>query len=110
VAARALLDAIHAGKTYVLTGPHSLTQRDKVRAIGRALGRDLKWQEVPADQIRQAMLARGLPADVPDRMLGYLADSVERPGPSSDTVQQILGRRAMTFSEWATEHAAEFRL
>jgi hypothetical protein len=64
---------------------------------------------VPADQIRQAMLARGLPADVPDRMLGYLADSVERPGPSSDTVQQILGRRALTFSEWATEHAAEFR-
>jgi uncharacterized protein YbjT (DUF2867 family) len=109
VAARALLDAIHAGETYVLTGPHSLTQRDKVRAIGQAIGRDLKWQEVPADQIRQAMLARGLPADVPDRMLGYLADSVERPGPSSDTVQQILGRRALTFSEWATEHAAEFR-
>src|SRR4029453_17417839 len=109
VAARALLDAIHAGETYVLTGPPSLTHRDKVRAIGQAIGRDLRWQEVPAEQIRQAMLARGLPADVPDRMLGYLADSVERPGPSSHTVQQILGRRALTFSEWATEHAAEFR-
>jgi hypothetical protein len=94
----------------VLTGPHSLTQHDKVRAIGQAIGRELKWQEVPADQIRQAMLARGLPADVPDRMLGYLADSVERPGPSSDTVQRILNRPALTFTDWATEHAAEFRL
>jgi len=64
---------------------------------------------VPAEQIRQAMLARGLLADVPDRMLGYLADAVERPGPSSDAVQKILRRPALTFSEWATEHAAEFR-
>ena len=61
----------------------------KTRAIGRAIGKHLEWQEVPADQIRQSMLARGLPADVPDRMPGHLADAVERPGPSSDTVQKI---------------------
>jgi uncharacterized protein YbjT (DUF2867 family) len=109
VAARALIDSTHAGQTHVLTGPQSLTQRDKVHAIGQAIGRDLTWQEVPADQIRQAMLARGLPADVPDRMLGYLADCVARPAPTSDGVKQVLGRPALTFQEWASEHAAEFR-
>jgi uncharacterized protein YbjT (DUF2867 family) len=109
VATRSLIDATHVGRTYVLTGPQSLTQHDKVRVIGQAIGRDLKWQEAPADQIRQAMLARGLPSDVPDRMLGYLADCVQRPGPTSDCVQPVLGRPALTFSEWATEHAAEFR-
>jgi hypothetical protein len=53
------------------------------------------WQEVPADQMRQAMLSRGVPADVPDRMLGYLADCVQ----TSDCVQQLLGRPALTFQE-----------
>jgi len=109
VAARCLVDPAHVGQTYVLTGPQSLTQRDKVSAIGAAVGRDLTWQEVPAALMREAMLARGLPADIPDRMLGYLADCVERPGPSSCAVSEILRRPALTFSEWAIEHNAEFR-
>ena len=60
------------------------------------------------EQFRQAMLAQGLPEDVPDRMIGYWADHVEQPGPSSDAVEQILGRPALTFAEWAAEHAAAF--
>ncbi len=55
------------------------------------------------------LIAQGVPDDVPDRMLGYLADRVRQPGPSSDTVEQILGRPALTFAEWAADHAAAFR-
>ena len=62
-----------------------------------------------APQIRQAMLAQGLPEDVPDRVIGYWSDRVQQPGPSSDTVEQILGRPALTFAQWAAEHAAAFR-
>ena len=109
VAARALIGATHVGRAYVLTGPQSISQRDKVRAIGEAIGRALSWQEIPPEQVRQAMLARGLPEDAPDRLLGYLADHVQTPGPSSETVEQILQRPGLTFAEWATEHAAEFR-
>src|SRR5262245_41289915 len=108
VAARSLVDAAHTGQTYVLTGPQSLTQREKVQSIGRAIGRNLNWQEIAPDQVRQAMLARGLPEDVPDRMLGYLAERVEQAGPSSDTVGRILQRPALTFHEWAVEHATDF--
>src|SRR5215470_3923761 len=108
VAARSLLDATHAGHTYVLTGPQSLMQREKVQSIGRAIGRNLTWQEIPPDQVRQSMLARGLPEDIPDRMLGYLAEYVQQPGPSSDTLECILQRPALTFNEWAVEHAAAF--
>lgn len=109
VAVLALLDGRHAGRSYVLTGPQSLSQRDKVRLIGDAIGRPLSFEELPAEQVRQAMLAQGLPDDVPDRMLGYLADHVRRPGPSTDTVRQLLGRPALTFAAWAAEHAAAFR-
>jgi len=109
VGVRALVNSAHVGRSYVLTGPQSLTQRNKVRLIGEAIGKVLLWEEISPQQVRQAMIARGVPEEVPDRMLGYLADCVQQPGPSSDTVEQILGRPALTFAEWAVEHSADFR-
>ncbi len=109
VSARALVDAAHAGHTYVLTGPQSLSQRDRVRLIGEAIGKQVHWEEISPQQVREAMLAQGVPEDVPDRLLGYLASLDQRPGPSSTTVEQVLGRPALTFAQWAVEHAAAFR-
>jgi uncharacterized protein YbjT (DUF2867 family) len=109
IAARALGNSAYAGHSYVLTGPQSLTQRDKGRLIGEAIGKELSFEELPPEQLRQAMLAQGLPEDVPDRLLGSLADYAKQPGPSSGIVEQVLGRPTLTFAEWAAEHAAAFR-
>ncbi|WP_199239614.1 MULTISPECIES: NAD(P)H-binding protein [Kribbella] len=109
VAADALLNAGHEGRSYVLTGPQSLNQYDKVRLIGQALGRELSFAEMPPEQVRQGMLAQGLPEEVPDRLLGSLADYALKPGPTTDTVQRLLGRPALSFAEWASENAAAFR-
>ena len=109
VATRALLDAAHAGHRYVLTGPQLLSQREKVRLIGEAIGRDVRWEELSAEQAKAAMLAQGLPPDVPDRLLGYWSTIGQRQEPATTSVEQILGRPALTFAEWATEHAAAFR-
>jgi len=109
VATRALVNRRHGERRYVLTGPQSLTQRDKVHSIGAAIGRSLSWEEISPLQVRQVMIAQGLPDEVPDRLLGYLADRIEQPGPSSTAVEEILGRPARTFAEWADEHAEAFR-
>src|SRR6266581_1605291 len=111
VSARALVDTAHAGHIYVLTGPQSLSQRDKVRLIGEAIGREVFWEEIAPAQVRQAMLAQGLPEDVPDRLLGYWSrlEQEPAPGPSTTAMEQILGRPALTFAQWAAEHAAAFR-
>jgi uncharacterized protein YbjT (DUF2867 family) len=109
VSALALVDAAHSGHSYVLTGPQSLTQRARVRLIGEAIGKEVPWQEVAPEQFRRAMLAQGVPEDVPDRMIGYWADRVEQPGPTTFEVEQLLGRPALTFAQWAAEHAAAFR-
>lgn len=109
VAVQALTGDRHAGRSYVLTGPQSLTQRDKVRLIGEATGQNVTFQEIPAAQARQAMLAQGLPPEIPDRLLGSLADYARQPGPTTGTVQQLLNRPALTFADWATEHAGAFR-
>ncbi|GAA2584302.1 NAD(P)H-binding protein [Actinomadura fulvescens] len=108
VAVRALLDPAHARRAYALTGPESLSQHDKVRLIGEALGTELTFTEVAPEQVRAAMLAQGVPEDVPDRMLGYLATCAERPGPSTDTVERVLGRPALTYARWAADHASDF--
>lgn len=108
VAARALVDTAHAGRTYVLTGPRSLTQRDEVRLIGEAIDRELSFEEVSPQQFGRAMIAQGIPEDVPDRIVGYLGDCVRRPGPTSDDVERVLGRPALTFARWASDHASAF--
>ncbi len=108
VAVRALTEDGHAGQAYALTGPEPVSQREKVLLLGEALGERLAWQEVAPEQVRQGMLAQGLPEDVPDRLLGYLAECRRRPGPSTDTVERLLGRPALGFAAWAADHAAAF--
>jgi uncharacterized protein YbjT (DUF2867 family) len=110
VAVRALVDSGHAGRSYLLTGSESLSQYDKVRLLGEAIGKELTFVEMPPEQVHQAMLAQGLPADVPERLLGSLADYAVHAGPTSDDVEMVLGRPALTFAQWATERAAAFRI
>jgi uncharacterized protein YbjT (DUF2867 family) len=109
ISARVLIDPTHVGLTYLLTGPQSLTQRAKVHLIGEAIGRDVPWIEVAPEMFRQAMLAQGLPEDVPDRIIGFWSDRLSQPGPTSSTIEQILNRPALTFATWAAEHADAFK-
>lgn len=109
IAALALLEDEHAGNAYAMTGPQSLTQRDQIRLLGEATDQALTFNEVPAEQVRQSMIAQGAPADVPDRMLGYLAACIDQPGPTTDVVERLLGRSALAFLDWAKEHGAAFK-
>jgi len=59
VAVRALTQDGHAGSRYLLSGPAVLTQAEQLAAIGRALGRDLTWQELPRPAAQQALAAPG---------------------------------------------------
>jgi uncharacterized protein YbjT (DUF2867 family) len=108
VAAQALQSSAHTGSVYTLTGPQSLDQYEKVRLIGAAIDRTLSFQELPPEQVRQGMLAQGLPEEVPARLLGSLADYSNHPGPTTNTVEDLLGRPALTFADWAHDNASAF--
>ncbi|MFE1944877.1 NAD(P)H-binding protein [Streptomyces massasporeus] len=109
VAVRALRGSLGMGAAiHTLTGPQSLDQVEKVRLIGAVLGRTLSFQELPPEQVRQGMLAQGLPEEIPARLLGSLADYAERPGPTTSTVEDLLGRPALTFADWAHDNAPAF--
>ena len=38
--------------------------------IGEAIGTALSFEEISPEQVREAMIARDVPEDIPDRMLG----------------------------------------
>ncbi|GGO75643.1 NmrA family NAD(P)-binding protein [Nonomuraea cavernae] len=109
VAVRALLDDGHHGATHVLTGPESLTQADQARLIGEALGRPVRWHELPPQATRDRLLASGWPPDATDAMLDAQAALVETPGPTTSAVEDVTGTPARTFRDWARDHAHAFR-
>ncbi len=107
VAAAALLEDGHAGRAYALTGPEAITQADQVRAIARAVGRPVAFEEITPEQARQAMAA-AMPAPVVEMVLRYLADALAHPPVPVDTVERVTGSPARTFARWAADHAADF--
>ncbi|MDX3727724.1 Rossmann-fold NAD(P)-binding domain-containing protein [Streptomyces caniscabiei] len=95
---------------HTLTGPQSLDQIEKVRLIAAAVGRTLSFQELSPEQVRQDMPTQGLPTqglpeEIPARLLGSLAVHADRPGPTTSTVEHLLGRPALTFADWARDNA-----
>lgn len=109
VAVQALTRDGHTGAKHVLTGPGAVTAVAQVAAIGAAIGRSLRFDEITPDAARAAMIADGWPADVASAMLEAYAQMLVEPEPVTRTVEEITGRRAATFGEWARDHAADFR-
>ena len=107
VAARALLDARHAGADWVLTGPESLSHAAQVNAIGEAIGRPLRYEELTPDEFRRETAATW-PGGVADMLLGAWQAALGRPAYVTSTVAEILGTPARTFRQWAADHASAF--
>lgn len=107
VAVRALLDR-RVGEKLELTGPQTLTQRDQIRIIGEVIDRPLQVLDV-APEIARAELVEQMGAEFADVAMPYWASLVESPEPVVTTVENVLGRPALTYREWAEEHADAFR-
>jgi uncharacterized protein YbjT (DUF2867 family) len=103
VAVRALTEDGHDGARYALTGPDTLTQAEQAHAIGDALGRDVRWEELSREEIE------GRLAGLPEGALDTWASFVESPEVVTSTVEDITGRPARPFAEWARDHADDFR-
>lgn len=107
VAVTVLLEDGHVGSAYELTGPETLTRAEKVRLIGEALGRDVPYVELSReDAIEQLSPMMG---EYAAWYLDGQAELLEHPQQAVPTVEEITGRPATTFAQWAVKHADEFR-
>lgn len=109
VAVAALTSAGHAGAAYELTGPETLTQAEQVRTLGAAVGREVRWEEMPVEEARESLLARGWEPGFVEHGLAYWASLVDQPETVTGVVEEVTGKPGRRFAEWAVEHAADFR-
>jgi uncharacterized protein YbjT (DUF2867 family) len=102
VAIAALTQDEHAGKTYCVTGPQSLTHREQVRLLGEALGRPLRYEELDEAAARAA-ISPYAPADV---LFATWKRHIGMPAPVTDTIQRLTGRPPRSAEAWAEDLAA----
>jgi uncharacterized protein YbjT (DUF2867 family) len=109
VAVRVLCEDGHARAEYVVTGPQSLTQAEQIHAIGRAVGRSLRVEELSPDEARSELLPVLGSTGVVNMLLNAWAAAVGQPAFVTSTYAALTGAPPRTFLEWATDHAAEFQ-
>src|SRR5258705_7631030 len=108
-AVRTLCEDRHAGAEYVVTGPQSLTQAEQVHAIGRAIGRSVRVEQMSPDEARSELLPILGSSTAVNMLLNAWAAAVGQPAFVTSTFAEVTGTPPRTFLEWATDHAEDFR-
>lgn len=109
VAALALTEDGHDGEKHILTGPEAVKQSEQARLIGESIGRPVVWHELPREAAREELAAAFGDASIADGALDAWAAFVEQPERVTNTVEEITGKPARSFGEWASDHADDFR-
>ena len=110
VAVHALTEPGHEGKAYQVTGPEALSVGEVVQLLSEAVGKPIEYVPITDDATREGMQKAGLPAFLIDALLPYA--SFVRTGKGAEilpTVEEVIGRKPLTFADWAREHATDFR-
>ncbi|UFS60909.1 NAD(P)H-binding protein [Subtercola endophyticus] len=102
--------ALH-GRTDVsdlLTGSERLSQRAQVAAISAAIGRPITVTELSREQAATSY-GRFMPEWEAEAVLQFLDDADDGNSPATGAVQAILGKPALSYTDWASRHADDFR-
>jgi uncharacterized protein YbjT (DUF2867 family) len=108
VAAAALTEPGHLGRTHPVTGPAAITHTEIASAIGAAVGRDVTFVDVPP-----GAFAAGLQGLVPEWQLAGLIEDYAHYARGEaaavhSTVEDVTGRPARDVAAFARDHADAF--
>jgi uncharacterized protein YbjT (DUF2867 family) len=101
--------APHIGKIYELTGPASLTLTEIAHEFSGALGRPIRYIDVPP----QIWLEKLREMQIPPHLLAHLATMAQlhrdqRYDRLTDTFAHLVGRAPLSAAEFARLHAKDF--
>ena len=107
VAARALIADGHEGRAYALSGPEALSQPEMAQRISTAIGKPVRYVDLPDAEYRKIQIEHGVPAAYADALVDLNVYYRSGAGaPVTRDVEQVLGRRPGTFDDFARENAA----
>ncbi|RSD19353.1 SDR family oxidoreductase [Amycolatopsis eburnea] len=108
VAAACLVDEVHTGGVYELTGPAVVTPREQAAAIAAALGSPVRFHEQTREEAKAGM-TRSMPGELADDTLDILGSPSPAEVRVSPDVERVLGRAPRSFADWAARNVAAFR-
>jgi uncharacterized protein YbjT (DUF2867 family) len=109
VGAHVLTEPGHDGKTYSLTGPEALTHAELAARLSQALGRSIRYVDIPPEAMRQALLGFGMPEWQADGLVEDYAHY--RRGEAAEvttTVRDLTQSDPTTFAQFAVDYASAF--
>jgi uncharacterized protein YbjT (DUF2867 family) len=109
VAAAALTQEGHGGKSYWITGGEVLTPVQMVQTIGNAIGREIRLIELTEAQAREQWRAEGFSEEFIEFFVWAHGNTPPEGYTVAPTVEQVTGHPPRTFAQWAAEHANDFR-
>lgn len=107
VATQALTGRNHEGRAYTLTGPEPLSYDEIADELSAALGRTIKHISLSPSDLKQGMLAGGMPEQLTDRMLDlerYFREN--RASSISDDIKLVTGTNPRSFRDFLHETAS----
>lgn len=108
VAARALTEPGHDGRTYTLTGPETIGFGQVAAALSHALGRPVEFVDVTAEAARSGLIESGLPPVAADQVLAvFAALRAGAQATTTATVPALLGRPALGITDFVAEWCLE---
>jgi uncharacterized protein YbjT (DUF2867 family) len=109
VAAAALTDDGHVGKTYTVTGPAAVTHVKIASELGNAIGHPVRFESVPPEAFLAALTGFGMPEWQAEGLVEDYAhyDRGEASAVSPD-VAQVTGTSARSLQDFARDYAQAF--
>lgn len=108
VAAAALCEDGHAGRTYELTGPGAISPRQQAAALSEALGEEVDFVELSREDAH-ARMAQFMPQEVIPGTLDVLGVPLPAEREVSPDVENVLHRPAGSFAGWVARALPAFR-
>jgi uncharacterized protein YbjT (DUF2867 family) len=106
VAALTLAEEGHVGKAYSISGAEALTYGECAALLSEASGRSIVYSRPSGRAFARHMAAQGFPPDYVRVMRGiYLVCRLHLAGRVTDELPQLLGRPAISFAQFASDHA-----
>jgi uncharacterized protein YbjT (DUF2867 family) len=110
VATASLASREHDNQALVITGPEALSYREMGEAIGRAIGKSVRFEEITDEEAyTRAIKWAGEGAYVDALVDIWRAVREGRLDTVTDGVRQITGREPISFDRWSIENAASFQ-
>lgn len=105
-----LTQSHHENTAYEVTGSEAISNAQIASMLSTILGKEINYVSISEDTARQSMKSAGMPEPEIELVLGlYAAQKAGNYSTISPAVEQITGKKPISFEQFANDYAEAFR-